>query len=96
MKNGSAKAARFESKSVIRARAPHFACPVELVISEIGGKWKASNRFKHPPSFKTRFVEAFVRRALWNPRDFGHRPDQMGSQCHHMRKASECFWITGR
>ena len=45
MKNGSGKAERFESKPEIKNRALDFECPVELVISEIGGKWKASILF---------------------------------------------------
>ena len=46
MKNGSGKAARFESMPDVKNRASDFECPVELVIFEIGGKWKASILFK--------------------------------------------------
>jgi DNA-binding HxlR family transcriptional regulator len=67
MKNGSGKAARFESKSEIRARAPHFACPVELVIAEIGGKWKASILFNLRQG-PTRFSELKRRMQKITPR----------------------------
>jgi DNA-binding HxlR family transcriptional regulator len=67
MKNGSGKAVRFESKSEIRTRAPHFACPVELVISEIGGKWKASILFNLRQG-PTRFSELKRRLQKITPR----------------------------
>jgi DNA-binding HxlR family transcriptional regulator len=46
LKINGGRPARFESKASQQKKLQDFECPVEFVISEIGGKWKASILYK--------------------------------------------------